>query len=56
MGNKTPKDISICLKTLQNITKEQWTSMCQLEGNVVETEKVVARDSRRSESCSFKIL
>lgn len=31
-GKKTPKDVSICLKTLQNITKEQWTRMCELEG------------------------
>ena len=30
-GKKTPKDLSICLKTLQNTTKEQWTSMCALE-------------------------
>lgn len=32
-GKKTPKDISICLKTLQGITKEQWTRMCEIEGN-----------------------
>jgi predicted helicase len=30
IGKKTDKDQSICLKTLQNITKEQWTSMCAL--------------------------
>lgn len=32
-GKKTVKDVSICLKTLQAITKEQWTRMCELEGN-----------------------
>lgn len=32
-GKKTEKDVSICLKTLQNITKEQWTKMCELEGH-----------------------
>jgi len=32
-GKKTTKDVSICLKTLQNITKEQWTRMCEIEGN-----------------------
>ena len=32
-GKKTSKDVSICLKTLQNITKEQWTLMCELDGN-----------------------
>lgn len=36
MGKKTPKDLSICLKTFQKITKEQWTRMCGLEGNVME--------------------
>jgi predicted helicase len=34
-GKKTPKDLSICLKTLQNTTKEEWTRMCEIEGNVV---------------------
>ena len=34
-GKKTPKDVSICLKTLQGITKEQWTRMCELEGNTL---------------------
>ena len=35
-GKKTVKDVSICLKTLQNITKEQWTKMCELEGNQID--------------------
>uniref|UniRef100_A0A6C0JGL5 Mrr-like domain-containing protein n=1 Tax=viral metagenome TaxID=1070528 RepID=A0A6C0JGL5_9ZZZZ len=30
MGKKTPKDVSICLKTFQNITQEQWVQMCEL--------------------------
>lgn len=34
-GKKTPKDVSICLKTLQGITKEQWTKMCQLTGHQI---------------------
>jgi len=34
-GKKTEKDVSICLKTLQGITKEQWTRMCELEGHVL---------------------
>jgi predicted helicase len=34
-GKKTTKDVSICLKTLQNITKEQWTKMCELEGHTL---------------------
>jgi hypothetical protein len=36
MGKKSPKDLSICLKTLQNTTKELWTRMCKLEENTVE--------------------
>lgn len=34
-GKKTVKDVSICLKTLQGITKEQWTRMCELEGHTL---------------------
>jgi predicted helicase len=34
-GKKSEKDVSICLKTLQGITKEQWTRMCELEGNTL---------------------
>lgn len=32
---KTPKDVSICLKTLQNTTKEEWTRMCEIEGQTI---------------------
>lgn len=34
-GKKNEKDVSICLKTLQGITKEQWTRMCELEGHML---------------------
>ena len=37
MGKKTAKDVSICLKTFQNITQEQWVQMCQLEGQPTST-------------------
>lgn len=30
-GKKTSKDLSICLKSFQNITKEEWTCMCELK-------------------------
>jgi predicted helicase len=36
MGKKTAKDLSICLKTLQNTTKEQWSRMCKLEEHTME--------------------
>lgn len=39
VGKKGPKDLSICLKRLKSITKEQWTLMCELEGESVSTQK-----------------
>ena len=35
MGRKTPKDLSICLKTFQKITSGQWMDMCGLKGETV---------------------
>lgn len=35
MGKKTEKDLSICLKRFQQITKEQWTQMCGLDGHTI---------------------
>ena len=32
-GKKTPQDVSYCLKTLQNITKDEWLRMCNVHGN-----------------------
>jgi predicted helicase len=40
MGKKTPKDLSICLRTLCKITKEQWTQMCNLGSHAIEETKV----------------
>jgi predicted helicase len=37
MGKKTAKDVSICLRTFQNITQEQWVQMCELEGQRAES-------------------
>lgn len=31
-GKKTEKDISYCLKTFENITKEEWLKMCGKNG------------------------
>lgn len=31
-GEKTNKDLSICLKTFQNMTKDEWLTMCKIEG------------------------
>jgi hypothetical protein len=35
MGRKTSKDLSICLRRFQSTTKEQWTKMCELEGDAL---------------------
>ena len=40
MGKKTSKDLSICLRTFQKITKDQWARMCELKGEVMVEEKV----------------
>jgi hypothetical protein len=34
-GKKTNKDLSVCIRKLRGITKEQWTRMCELQGNVL---------------------
>jgi hypothetical protein len=39
MGKKTEKDLSICLRRFRQMTKEQWTSMCGLEGHKVSETK-----------------
>jgi predicted helicase len=38
-GKKTAQDVSYCLKTLQNITKEEWLKMCQIHGSVLSEEE-----------------
>ena len=34
-GKKTKQDVSYCLKTLQNITKDEWLSMCKTSGQKI---------------------
>jgi hypothetical protein len=31
-GKKTPQDVSYCLKTLQNISNDEWLRMCNVSG------------------------
>jgi hypothetical protein len=40
MGKKTPKDLSICLKTFQKCTLGQWTEICGLKGEAIVTGEV----------------
>ena len=37
-GKKTAQDVSYCMKTLQNITKEEWLKMCQINGSILSEE------------------
>jgi len=39
-GKKTAQDVSYCLKTLQNITKEEWLKMCQISGSILSKENI----------------
>ena len=32
---KSEKDVSICIKSFQNITKDEWLSLCNIEGNTI---------------------
>lgn len=36
-GKKTKQDVSYCLKTLQNITKDEWLLMCNIHGQQIGT-------------------
>jgi predicted helicase len=47
-GKKTKQDISYCLKTLQNITKDEWLSMCNTSG-----EKLGAKEEEKKEDLQF---
>ena len=38
-GKKTSQDVSYCLKTLQNITKDEWLRMCNVSGVKIVSEE-----------------
>lgn len=57
-GKKTPKDLSICLKTFQNTTKEEWTRMCELKGEIIAQTSAVpktAEELRAARLAYFQI-
>jgi hypothetical protein len=54
MGKKTSKDVSICLKTFQKITSEQWVQMCELEGETTgEKVKMTPEELRAARVARF---
>jgi hypothetical protein len=48
VGEKTEKDVSICLKTFQGITKEKWIAMCGVEGHVMAEAAPLSQDELRA--------
>jgi len=56
-GKKTKQDVSICLKTLQNITKDEWLAMCNATGyktgSEEKEEKVMSKEELRAIRASF---
>ena len=56
-GKKTKQDVSICLKTLQNITKDEWLAMCNATGYKLgfeeKEEKVMSKEELRAIRASF---
>ena len=43
-GDKTEKDLSICLKSFQNITKDEWLLMCDKVGAKINDDNIVETD------------
>lgn len=54
MGKKSKKDLSICMKTLRKITKEQWTKMCQLEGSTTAANSTIGAGSGPAPAATAK--
>ena len=50
-GKKTKQDVSYCLKTLQNITKDEWLSMCKTSG-----EKLGANEEVKEEDEIIEVI
>jgi len=45
-GKKTSQDVSYCLKTLQNITKDEWLRMCNVSGVKIGNEPVMQEEMK----------
>jgi hypothetical protein len=65
-GKKTSQDVSYCLKTLQNITKDEWLRMCNVSGVKIGSEEEVkvleekieekiAKPKAKAKSCKIVI-
>jgi predicted helicase len=54
-GKKTSQDVSYCLKTLQNITKDEWLRMCNVSGVKIGSEEVKAEEAKAVEKIEVKV-
>ena len=54
-GKKTSQDVSYCLKTLQNITKDEWLRMCNVSGVKIGSEEVKAEEATAVEKIEVKV-
>lgn len=57
MGKKTERDLSICLRRFQQITKDQWTRMCGVVGHqdVPKAKVLNAEDLRAARLTRFTV-
>jgi hypothetical protein len=46
---KTEKDLIICKKKLQGITKEEWLKMCNKEGQQIKEEKALQKEEKEEQ-------
>ena len=49
-GKKSAKDISYCLKTFQNMTQDQWTTLCEIKGNQLVNPEIPKEAEAKAET------
>ena len=57
MGKKTDKDLSICIGTFRNITKDNWIKMCNIKGNILQSDNkeinIIDKEELRQKRLNF---
>ena len=56
VGQKTEKDQSICLKSFQAITKEEWIAMCGVEGQTIVEAAPVPRNAEELRAAHLRFF
>lgn len=54
-GPKGPKDISMCLKTFQNMTSEEWVRMCEIEGKKIDEDSLTPKKLSEEEVRTLRL-